>query len=237
MVFGGEPLPPYVYVDDQNKIVGPGADLVRRVCLRLNTNCSVDIYPVKRLLSMMKNKELNGVITLGKNKVREKSIYFSRAYARTEYGFFTLSDKRFKLIGLDDLQGAKVVTLFGSNMLESLKKIRSNQEIDFDIETETSLAHAFKKLSKGRYRAERVAIYGNADIARHIVRTQNIPNVTYRLRHSELNYYVGFPKNATSEKFVRSFNQAMDEFYEEGILAEILKKYFLTLPTRDVYMN
>ncbi|NVK18640.1 MAG: transporter substrate-binding domain-containing protein [Methylocystaceae bacterium] len=129
MIFGGEPLPPYIYMDEDEKVIGSGADLVRRACLRLKTDCKVDIYPVKRLISMVNKKALNGIIAMGKTKEREEFIYFSRAYARTEYGFFTLSNDGFALTGLKDLQGATVVTVFGSNMLATLQKIRGSLSV------------------------------------------------------------------------------------------------------------
>ncbi len=164
MVFGTETLPPFNSVDAKDRVSGPGTEIVHAVCQHMKIDCVVEMYPVKRLISMMTNAELNGIITMGKNKAREKDFYFSKPYTMTQYGFFVPKSIQEDIQHISQFEGYTVVTLYGSNMLATLKDIRKRSGVDFEILTETTLQQAFKKLAFGRYQAQKIAIFSNRDI-------------------------------------------------------------------------
>ncbi len=237
MLFGTETLPPFNYADDKGNVAGPGAEIVEAVCEHLKIDCVVEMYPVKRLIAMMTNAELNGIITMGKNKAREKSFYFSKPYTMTQYGFFVPKLINEDIQHISQFEGYTIVTLYGSNMLATLKEIRNRSGVDFEILTETTLQQAFKKLAFGRYQAKKIAIFANRDIGKHVMRLNDISQLAYRVTQKSLHYYIGFPKNAVSPAFVEAFNTSMDALYKDGQLKQILEKHFITLPDQIYYLN
>ncbi|MDV7339817.1 transporter substrate-binding domain-containing protein [Terasakiella sp. A23] len=237
MLFGTETLPPFNYLDDKGHVVGPGAEVVREVCENLTIECQIEMYPIKRLISMMSNAELNGIITMGKNKARERDFYFSKPYAMTQYGFFVPKAIHEDIRHISQFEDYTIVTLYGSNMLATLEDVRKRSGVDFEILTETTLQQAFKKLAFGRYQTKKIAIFSNRDIGQYIMRMSDIKQLDYRVTQKTLHYYIGLPKNAVKMEFVKAFNQSMDKLYQNGRLQQILEKHFVKLPDQTFYMN
>ncbi len=237
IAFGMESLPPFTYLDERKRPAGPGMDIVKEVCSALQRECSVALYPVKRLISKIRNGEIQGLVTLGKNAEREKSFYFSRPYTKTEYGFFIFENSVVEIGSLQDLEGYTVITLFGSNMLATLQGVRKKMQVDFEISTEITLEKAFKKLSHGRYQKEKIAIFANRDVGLNISRKEKLTNLRYTATQKELHYYMGFPKTKAIEPFVQAYNREMEKMYADGRLQRILDNYSMLMPERSVFLN
>jgi len=237
IAFGIETLPPFNYKNTDGRPDGPGIEIARKICKSLNRECRFDMYPVKRLLVMIRKNELDGIITLGKNKSRMKSFYFSRPYTKSEYGFFILKGPNTKIQDVRKFNGYKVVTLYGSNMLDTLENMKKQPTVDFEIVTELTLEKAFKKLSHGRYQTEKIAIFANRDIGLYLMRKMGISNLSYTASQKQVHYYVGFPKKEDIRPFVQAFTNEMDKLYENGELAEILERNFMIMPDKTHYMH
>ncbi|MFZ6642987.1 substrate-binding periplasmic protein [Undibacterium sp. TC4M20W] len=68
--------PPYEYVE-QGEVKGIAVDIVKEAFRLMGHQVSINIYPMRRSLEMVKNGEADGIFTVFKTPEREKYIIYS----------------------------------------------------------------------------------------------------------------------------------------------------------------
>ncbi|TIH15699.1 ABC transporter substrate-binding protein [Marinifilum sp. JC120] len=213
---------PFSY-EENREIKGPGAEIVREVCKKINVKCNIGLYPWRRSLAMCNKGQVQALFMVGKNREREQDFHFSPPLIATEYGFFECMEKPINYEGIASLHNMTIGTYGPSNTSYSLEKIviKSNSNINIDI-TPDDLTQ-FKKLARCRVDA----VYSNKDVGLAIMKRLKIENIAYAGTQKELNYYIAFSKKYTPSVLVRKFNLCLSLMKQSGRLQQILQKYNL----------
>lgn len=204
-------------------VVGPGAEIIRTICNRINAECTITIQPWRRSMSMIKKGKTQSIFMVGKNKEREKWLIFSPAIISTEYGFFECTESPINYKDLQSLTGKTIGAYGPSNTSYQLEKLVQpmNQAITVDL-TPDDITQ-FKKLSRCRVDA----VYSNRDVGIATIQKLNAHNIRYVGTEKKLNYYIAFSKKNTPAAFIRKFNSKLNEMKKSGELKIILDKYKL----------
>lgn len=210
---------PFHYSEGKN-VAGPGAEIVRLVCGKMNANCSIRSYPWTRAQKMVREGKANAMFLIGKNKTREEWLWFSHPILQTEYGFFVQKDNPLQFKKADDVKGLKVAVFGPSNTSKSLDKIKLEIK-DLIIDMTVNDEPGFRKLPRGRVDA----VYSNKDVGFALISRLELKGIRYAGMHRELEYFVGFSKQYNDRQTVDAFNEAFMELYKSGTVLEILDRY------------
>ncbi|MCG7495672.1 transporter substrate-binding domain-containing protein [Vibrio sp. Of7-15] len=201
-------------------------ELVRRVCLEMNEECTFSFLPNRRAKQYMEQGTVSGTMPLGWNTERDQWMYFSAPLLTTTYSFYAQEESAFTFNQLSDLEG-KTIGVFGpSNTQYTLEKIRdemtSQKLIPFRIEDHPNAdGRGLIKLANGRYDL----YFVNRDLAEY--RIKNIPIKTIKNIGSvkKLEYFIGFAKEHNDPNFITRFNQTILNLYQNGDFKPTWKKW------------
>ncbi len=220
ITFATQDFFPFSYVQD-NRIEGPGAEIIRTVCARINTDCKITIQPWLRSIRMTRRGKAHGIFMVGKNSEREKWMTFSPAIMVTEYGFFECLEAPIEYKEPKNLIG-KTIGVYGpsntSRQLENLiKEFSSKVSIDLTPDDITQ----FRKLSRCRVDT----VYSNREVGFATIKSINASNIVYTGTDKKILYYIGFSREHTPEEFIHNFNNEIELMKKSGELSLILSKY------------
>ncbi len=205
----------------EGKIVsGPGAEIVRLVCQKMKTACSIRSFPWTRAQYMMRKGEAHAMLMIGRNREREKWLWFSHPLIRTQYGFFVREDDPLQFKKTSDIKAYNVGVYGPSNTSRSLERIKEEVK-DMSIDMSVHDEFCFKKLPIGRVDA----VYSNRDVGLSLISKLKLKNLRYAGMHKELDYYVGFAMEHNDKETVDKFNAAFMELYKNGKIKEVLARY------------
>ncbi|NDV22777.1 ABC transporter substrate-binding protein [Desulfovibrio sp. JC022] len=213
---------PFSY-EENGEIKGPGAEIVREVCKKIDVKCSIGLYPWRRSLAMCNKGQIQALFMVGKNKERVQDFYFSPPLIATEYGFFECLDKPIKYEGITSLHNMTIGTYGPSNTSYSLEKLVIGPDNNINIDITPDDLTQFKKLARCRVDA----VYSNKDVGLAIMKRLKIKNIAYAGTEKRLNYYIAFSKKSTPSVLVRKFNLCLSLMKQSGRLQQILQKYGL----------
>ena len=231
MIFVTEELPPFNFQNAKGEILGPAKKIAERICVRLKVDCKFLLQPTRRMVRMSESGEANGLFTMAKNEKRLATMYYSKPYVRTAYGFFVMDKDPIKITAPNDLMGYTVVTLAPSNMYNTLNRIFTKEYPGTaKIATELSLKTVFRMLSRDRF-GDKSAAYSNRETGRDIIKKEKLKGLRYAGTQRSLLYYFAFPKKAPQEAFVNDFNRELVAMHGNGDLAAILAEYGMEMPS------
>lgn len=213
---------PFHYSGNNNTVAGPGAEIVRLVCDRMNATCTIKIFPWSRAQAMVERGEANAMFLIGKNPEREKWLWFSPPVLETEYGFFVEIDDRLQFAKASDINGYWVGVYGPSNTATALTELQHEAQ-DLHIEMHPTDEAGFRKLENGRIDA----VYSNRDVGLSLISQLQLKNIRYAGRHKTLQYYVGFSMQYADRAKVDRFCSAFLELAEEGAIRKILDRYHI----------
>ncbi len=120
------------------------------------------------------------------------------------------------------LTGYQIAALKASNTLSSLRALQQ-QGHQFEIIEVIDSESAFRLLSVGRV----TAVYSNREVGQAIIRQLQLPELSYALRHRQLEYFVGFNPERVSQAWVDGFNHQLQRLQQQGEAQKIFKRYGL----------
>ena len=211
---------PFHYAGANNTVEGPGAEIVRLVCQRMNATCSIRIFPWSRAQAMVERGEANAMFLIGKNPEREKWLWFSPPVLETEYGIFVDGDDLLQFRKGSDINGYRVGVYGPSNTSTALAELQ-HEANDLHVEMHPGDEAGFMKLERGRINA----VYSNRDVGMALVSQLRLKNVRYAGRHKSLQYYIGFSMRHADREAVDRFSSTLLKLSEEGAIQEILDRY------------
>ncbi|WP_245543749.1 substrate-binding periplasmic protein [Maridesulfovibrio salexigens] len=213
---------PFSYLEN-DKVAGPGAEIIREVCKEINVKCDIKLYPWRRSLAMCDKGQVQALFMVGKNKEREQKFYFSPPLIATEYGFFECMDKPVNYNGIESLRNMTIGTYGPSNTSYNLEKLTIDFKSNINIDITPDDLTQFRKLARCRVDA----VYSNRDVGLAAIKRLNLNNIAYAGTEKSLNYYIVFSKTHTPSVLVRKFNLSLSLMKESGRLQQILLKYNL----------
>ena len=218
---------PFIYSENQ-KVAGPGHDVIAAVCVEANIECSYDIYPWRRAQNLMKSGDADGTMVIGRNPKREEWIRFTPPHFRTEYGVFVNSENPMKFKELSDLESYKVGVFAPSNTATQLVGIQQEMiELNLtpiEIDEHPDDASGFRKLALGRVDA----VYSNRDRGRKIVEEEKLTDrVQYSGGYQGILYYAGFTRTFSDQSLLDRFDAAWRKLFDQGAIQAIIESYDL----------
>ena len=218
---------PFIYGENQ-KVAGPGRDVIAAVCAEAKLECSYDIYPWRRAQELMKSGEADGMMVIGRNPKREQWIRFSPPHFRTEYGIFVHADKDFEFTDIAQLAGFRVGVFAPSNTAIQLAGIRDEMTArgltPIEIDGRPDDSFGFRKLAAGRIDA----VYSNRDRGRQIIEAEGLEEaVRYAGGHQGIFYYAGFTRSFQRQDIIDRFDAAWRELFRRGEAQRIIESYGL----------
>lgn len=218
---------PFVYGENQ-RVAGPGRDLIAAVCAEAKIECSYDIYPWRRAQELMKSGAADGMMVIGRNPERERWIRFSPPHFRTEYGVFVEAGNELDFSDISQLEGLRIGVFAPSNTATQLMGIRDEmaaQGLDpIEIDERPDDASGFRKLAAGRIDA----VYSNRDRGRQILEAEGlVDEVRYAGGHQGILYYAGFARSFADQELIDRFDQAWRELFRRGEAQKIITSYGL----------
>ena len=218
---------PFIYGEDE-KVAGPGRDLIEAVCAAAKIECSYDIFPWRRAQELLKAGKADGMMVIGRNPKREEWIRFSPPHFRTEYGFFVASNDPMDFGDVAQLQGLKVGVFAPSNTATQLLGIRDEMLArgltPIEIDERPDDASGFKKLAAGRIDA----VYSNRDRGRQIIGEEGLAEgVRYAGGHQGILYYAGFVRDFEDQALLDRFDTAWRRLFLDGAAQKIIEGHGL----------
>lgn len=222
--------PPFVIGKGKNTS-GAMKDVMDEACKRAHfDNCKLIEGGWKRAQVLAKEKgQAFALAPIGYRDDRAKWMYYSDPVFATSYALFTKNSDNLSFTQPSDLNGYTLATFGPSNTSKKLEKLADNVT-NSTIEIEPALKIALRKMKGNRY-AEKSAVYGNADMIRYMIRTNDdYKGIREAGVQKHLKYYIGFPKNRVGNAEFESLNSAIKNMKADGTLKSILDNYDLTLP-------
>lgn len=197
--FGIVDLKPYAYNDSEGNLHGSVPKYLQGLCDKLNVECKANIYPLKRMLTMLYYGDLDMALLPEGVYDETKLVADNQAVALLDVGFFTSNMSNFNPNVLDDVRLIVVRDYAYSGILE--KMVSENKHLK--IIYASSLSAAFKMLDLNR---------GDAILAYNDYAINYIDNI------ERLNYYPVY-KAHIYPCYSKSFLAGLSEYR---------RKYFLT---------
>ncbi len=225
LMFNTQDFAPFNY-EIEGVVSGPGSDMIRQVCLKIDVKCSFSLLPWRRAQQEVKKGVANGMFVIGWNKARAEWVHFSPPILKTEYGFFTHSGSGLTYKTLKDVAGLTVAVFGPSNTSNTLRALQTKMiaegltPINIDIRPDDEAG--FKKLALMRVDA----VFSNRDVGYALAAKLGVGHkVRYAGKTKELNYYIGFAADHTERALLKKFNAAFKELDQAGVIRKILDKY------------
>ncbi len=218
---------PFIYGEDQ-KVAGPGRDIIAAVCAEAELKCSYDIYPWRRAQELMRNGDADAMMVIGRNPKREEWIRFSPPHFRTEYGVFVKADNELDFSDISQLESLRVGVFAPSNTATQLIGIRDEMVAQglnpIEIDERPDDASGFRKLAAGRIDA----VYSNRDRGRRILQAEGlVDRVRYAGGHQGIYYYAGFARSFPDQELIDRFDESWRVLFRRGEAQKIIKRYGL----------
>lgn len=218
---------PFIYGENQ-QVAGPGRDVIAAVCERAGIACTFDIYPWRRAQELMKAREADGMMVIGRNPAREEWLDFSPPMFRTEYGFFVTSGNTIPLDDVAEVAGYRIGVFAPSNtetQLRALSEELAAAGLDpLIIDGHPDDAAGMRKLAAGRLDA----VYSNRDRGWGIVADEGLDGqVRYAGAHKAILYYAGIAKAYPDREVAERFFDAWRALYDDGTAQALIEAYGL----------
>lgn len=225
LAFATQQFPPFNYRTNGGHGAGPMADVVKTVCARTRTQCSITVFPWRRALKMAESGEIDGIFSILPTTERKAAYHLSEPVMESAYSFFAPDSSTFRYRQPSDLDGY-VVAVYGPSgthtALDELLKSGTTAKPVIEIDNLTVL----KKLAAGRYGDDKKALAAmNRDVGLYLMKTENISGIKPTGDFMKIAYCIGFPKQKVSERQFTEFNDALKELIREGKVRTILSLY------------
>jgi len=213
---------PFIFGKDQ-KVAGPGRDVIADVCKNAAIDCTYDIYPWRRAQALMKSGNADGMMVIGRNPDREKWLRFSPPMFRTEYGFFVRSQNSLSFTSVDQVAGYRVGVFAPSNTARTLSGIRASTQKKniepIEIDKHPDDAAGFRKLAAGRLDA----VFSNRDRGRDIIKKEGLSDkIRYAGKLKAVLYYAGITKAYPNQAAVDRFFESWKSLFDSGDAQKII---------------
>lgn len=218
---------PFIYGEDQ-KVAGPGRDVIAAACEAAELDCSYDIFPWRRAQELMREGKADGMMVIGRNPEREEWLDFSPPLFRTEYGFFVSENRSGDPQDLAGIAGFKVGVFAPSNTAVQLEGLRDRMIAEglepLEIDARPDDVSGFRKLA-----ADRIdAVYSNRDRGRKVLVDNGLAeDVRYAMSDKGILYFAAIRKSFGKPEVSRRFFAGLSEVFANGRASEIIKAYEL----------
>lgn len=224
MHFVTEPFPPFTLEQD-NRAVGPMVDVLNEACRRLQWQCSIEVMPWRRALTLAEQGKVDGIFTVVDIPERRALFHVSVPVVKAHYALFALKPATALRRLPGELAGREIGVYGPSATSVALQKLVGERGT-VDIRLEPDNLTVLKKLAAGRYGRNGLAMV-NRDVANWLITNNAITNVGFAGPVSELAYSFGLSRRRIDAGVAYEFNQVLSALCEAGQLRRIAGSYRL----------
>lgn len=219
---------PFSYRDSKENITGILVEMARLACQDWPQGCELELLPNKRAKQQFNQGMAHGHF-LGWNEERALTTWFSIPLLQTEYGFYSLQNKRVSKI--EQLAEKSIGVLAPSNTYESLLKIDKDlQERGHSPMNIIQLASAneqpIKMLAMERFNA----YFVNRDVGAFYADRLDINNLHYLSSREVIHYYLGFKMRHNKYETIKSFNHHLESLFLQGGFDSLFHSWNMQIP-------
>ena len=207
--------PPLSY-EINNRVEGPGADLVRRIQKKLNTHDKISILPWARAYKTAMDIPNTVLFSTARTPQRETLFKWVGPMAEKKYYFFSKIGSKIKISRIEDAKKYKVGVHLGSNNHSFLLSQGFTTLQPVVIEKQN-----LEKLYYGRIDLW----YVDSAVPHTLMKLNSMEGAVEKIYFvQDIKLYYSFNK-ATSDRVVNNWQQALDEIRQEGSMLDIFKKH------------
>ncbi len=209
---------PFGYINEKQELVGYDVDLAKYIAKSIlgdeNKIEFKQVTPSNRILALNSNQVDMIIATMTITPQRQEVVNFSIPYYMA--GQAVLVPKSGKINSITDLNGKKVIIIFGSTSEKNLRAIAPGASI-IGFKTYTSGYSALKQGRADAMTSDDTILIGFAiaDNSLKILQT----------RFTKEPYGIGFKKSATSKKLENKVNYILREMERTGELRKLKAKW------------
>ena len=197
-------------------------DIIRAVFLSMGMNVKFSFFPWKRCLSMVQQKQVQGILSLQHTQEREAYLIFPKEnISVSENLLFVIKGKEFKADKISDLAGKRIGVSAGYNYGSDFTAA-SNQKLFISDEGRDDEL-GFKKLAAGRFDAficDKVVGWG---IVKSLGLKDRVTVLPFAV--SSVKMYVGFAKSRENGTLAEKFDIALKKMKQSGEWQRIIDSY------------
>jgi ABC-type amino acid transport substrate-binding protein len=186
-------------------------------------NCTVDIVPLKRAMTLLENGEIHGVISLLKNAERDGFANISPTVIKSDMIYVTASDKA-KAGSVAELKGWTIGAVASSSSAKiataNAKEAGEGAKVVEDSDNDTVV----KKLANNRYGDKGAAII-NEDVLTFLSKKNAVSNIKKMFVAKSDDFGIYFSKKTVDKADLEKFSSALEQLKKNGEINKILKKY------------
>ena len=220
--FAAFEYPPF-YINKRNKISGIAVDLIKELCLRINVEAKLELYPLKRALVLLKDGSCDGIMILIKTSERAKYLRYTDSIINVRGLIWAAADREGGVINFDrleDLKDYRIGVTLGYSYGQKLDNLLKTMKVD--------PAHRdynnYKKLM-----AHRIDIFpGNEIVAKGLFKMY--PEFKDKFVASDKSFiewelHMAINKKSRFISLVPQINKIFADFKREGLVDKIIRKY------------
>lgn len=224
MYFVTESFPPFTLAQDQ-RAVGPMADVLREACRRLAWQCRIDVLPWRRALALAEQGKADGIFTVVDIPERRAMFHVSVPVLKAHYALFGLKPAGTLRRLPAELAGREIGVYGPSATSVALQKLVAGRS-DIAIRLEPDNLTVLKKLAAGRYGRNGLAMV-NRDVAGWLIGNNAIANIGLAGPVSELAYSFGLSRRRVDAAVAGELDRALSDICRGGQTQRIAGSYRL----------
>lgn len=206
-------FPPYEFYDDNNKIVGIDAEIVREIGKKLGVKVNLKDMDFSSIIASVESGKLDGGIAgITATEDRKKNVNFSNTYGKSVQKVIVKKDSSYK--NPDDLKGKKISSQLGSTG-EAAAKDTYGEE---NVQSFTKNMDAIVALNSGKVDA---VVLDEQAADKFASANDKLRVLEKDLAKDE--YAIALDKK--NDKLLEEVNKAIDELEKDGTLDKIFEKY------------
>lgn len=145
---------PLVGSKDGKTMTGAYYELIKKVCEKIEAQCTFEIYPLARVEKMLESGEAHVGLAMAKTPKREANYNFPPSISQVGYTFFVKKGHTGKYKKFEDFKGKTVGVHGGSATHRSLETLNEKHGKILNIAPEPTSETPMRKLNGDRYGKE-----------------------------------------------------------------------------------
>lgn len=215
-----EILSPYQYYDSQGNLKGLSVEIVKLLCIRLEYQCDIEVYPWARTYHYGLSKPNTLIFTLARTQIREEKFHWIGKVDSERYIFYAMKNKNIKADQLSDLKNYHVAVTRGA-VVESF--LVENQFLK--LERTINFEYALKMLFEERTDL----IYANPFVIKLLSQKMGYQfdqlQPVFELPEQGSDLFIAMSID-TDPLILERMKQAFQNLESDNILENIKKKYW-----------
>lgn len=215
---GTNEFPPFTYADEQGRAAGIEVEVMKEVALRLGLRIDITILPWPRMLSMMRNGELDCMFAAFHTPERASYMQFTQIPIHvSRLAVYTHSTNAFPFTRLEDLRGRRIGLIRDFQTIPALDSALARGDFAEAI-IGTSFRQLFDQLASRRLDV----VIVNHHVAENILAQMGEHDII-ELPHalSSNSAFVTFTRKRSFDTLIPKINYALFEIIADGTYARL----------------